>query len=319
MGDLEASLLLYAYVATLSEGLPAYAPLHLDALFHQAVIEWAPPDPRAQPLPLRSRTCICRYDGVGGAPCEPEGAMPRMLRVATAELPVGDGGSELPEETQPAALTIGLAQFNVGRAYLSGVGAKRDPDEAERWWLRAADGGEGCHQAMHSLGLLYASEREGDSVLEPLPPKLAEAFYWHGRAALKGNIASMAATGLMLKQGLGCERDPVKALEMLKPAAESGSLCAQSHLAEHYFRMRLFHKAVQWGGRVAAREPDMPKAERADLEAFALGVWILGRCHERGLGVPASRSEGARLMSLAARCDSETAYQLRSQMLEGVL
>lgn len=160
---------------------------------------------------------------------------------------------------------------------------------------------------MNSLGLLYSTGEANRT----------EAFYWHEKASEAGNVASMAALGVMYQQGCGTPKNQRLALEWLKAAAERGSLQGQGHLAEHYLRMHLYNKAVQWASRVAAREIDVSSMNVDDRQCYALGIWILGRCKQQGHGTDPSVADAKRLMQRAAEVDRETVYQLRSQVLAG--
>lgn len=57
---------------------------------------------------------------------------------------------------------IPCAQYNIGRAYYEGYGVKQSDQEAERWWLMSARGGEpdGCIKAQSVLAMFYSRTGE---------------------------------------------------------------------------------------------------------------------------------------------------------------
>lgn len=70
---------------------------------------------------------------------------------------------EVAESTNPdAAHLIPFAQYNVGRAYYEGFGVKQSDQEAEKWFLEAAQDGEpsGSVKAQTVLGLFYSRTGE---------------------------------------------------------------------------------------------------------------------------------------------------------------
>ena len=54
------------------------------------------------------------------------------------------------------------AQYNIGRACFEGVGIKQSDEEAERWWLKAAQDGapSGSVKAQTALALYYCRPGE---------------------------------------------------------------------------------------------------------------------------------------------------------------
>lgn len=70
---------------------------------------------------------------------------------------------EVAESTNPDAThLIPFAQYNVGRAYYEGFGVKQSDEEAERWFLAAAQDGDpnGSIKAQTVLGLFYSRPGE---------------------------------------------------------------------------------------------------------------------------------------------------------------
>ncbi|EGD74741.1 hypothetical protein PTSG_12395 [Salpingoeca rosetta] len=128
----------------------------------------------------------------------------------------------------------------------------------------------------------------------------------------------------MHQAGQGCRQDDRTALDFLKKAAAAGHDMAETALCVHYYRMRLFHKAVQWARRVvqplldcpdlqamiAAQSPDITKAQ-------ATCCWHLSRCCANGTGVPSKdTAEAQRLFSLALRIDEQTVAALEKTAVQ---
>jgi len=104
-------------------------------------------------------------------------------------------------------------QYHLGHMYLTGRGADKNPEQAQRWLTLSAH--QGYAPAQFMLGLWYLS---GDGVTaDP-----AQAAQWLVQAAGKGHALAQYHLGLMHATGRGVSRDPAKALSLLKQAAAGG-------------------------------------------------------------------------------------------------
>lgn len=119
------------------------------------------------------------------------------------------------------------AQNGLGWLYAGGLGVRRDPEEAVRWYRVAAAQGQGGAQlnlANHYYyGLGVPVDRE----------RAAELFQ---SAAEKGYAEAQNSLGRMYKAGEGVPRDPVRAAAWLTRAAEQGFPPAQNSLGLMYLK-----------------------------------------------------------------------------------
>lgn len=110
------------------------------------------------------------------------------------------------------------AQFGLGLLYDYGFqGSARNPDEAQRWYLKAAAAGD--VDAQYYLGKWY----RGRSAR----PEPAEAFYWIRLAADQGQPSAQAVLGELYEAGEGVAKDLEQAGAWYLRAADQG--VAQAH------------------------------------------------------------------------------------------
>jgi hypothetical protein len=99
---------------------------------------------------------------------------------------------------------------NLGYLYEIGVNGPANPDEAAKWYLRAAV--SGFVRAQFNLGTLYlrgAGVKRNDEV----------AAHWISEAADAGCPAAIAALGVLYANGVGVPHDEQKALELIQKSA----------------------------------------------------------------------------------------------------
>ncbi len=119
----------------------------------------------------------------------------------------------------------------------------------------------------------------------------AESFAWYSAAAARGHVSAQTTMGVMLVNGVGCERDLNKAVAALRGAAEQGSAVAKTALGEFYMN----------GTNVPK---DDKKAfdlltEAADAEE-PRGMDTLGTCYNKGIGTKINNLEALRLFTRAS-------------------
>ena len=112
------------------------------------------------------------------------------------------------------------AVFALAMAYLQGSGVKADPNAARPLLETAAAAGH--PGALYNLGLLVIAGEIQDFA------RSADLFH---RAADLGNLEAAYALGLQYRQGRGVERDPLLAAQWLKYAADEGLAAAQIEYA----------------------------------------------------------------------------------------
>jgi TPR repeat protein len=138
------------------------------------------------------------------------------------------------------------AQVIWGQMLLDGRGVSRDPDEAFRWFARAASIGsvEGVNMVgrCHELGWGVRSDHR-------------EAVVWYRKAAERGSPWGAYNLGCMLLYGDGVPHDPAGALAAFRLSAERGNVKAMGFVArchdEGWGTARDGEAALSWYERAA--------------------------------------------------------------------
>ncbi|MHB9147353.1 MAG: hypothetical protein ACYC2U_02825 [Candidatus Amoebophilus sp.] len=104
------------------------------------------------------------------------------------------------------------AQFELGRMYENGLGIGKDPKKARKWYEMAAD--QKHVEAQFNLGEMY---RQGLGVNIKDEARAVELY---GDAANQGHGDANIQLGWMYDHGKGVEKNPDKALEYYRKAAE---------------------------------------------------------------------------------------------------
>ncbi|XP_036406590.1 LRP2-binding protein [Megalops cyprinoides] len=217
----------------------------------------------------------------------------------------------------PAAKSLKhSALFNIGRAYLDGYGVKRSSEEAERYWLLAADDGNpnGSVKAQTSLGLFYSSCETLD---------LKRAFFWHSEACGNGSLESQGALGVMYLYGLGIRQDHQSALQCLREASERGNVYAQGHLVAYYYHRKLYSQAATLAKRISTYDDIAAIAKSTDClpeyirKGVAMALFYYARCLQLGKGVEKNQEEAKQYFSKAARLSPEVCKELQMDVTYG--
>jgi TPR repeat protein/ubiquitin-protein ligase len=173
-------------------------------------------------------------------------------------------------------------QFNLGARFERGNGVKRDPSEAVRWYLKAAE--QGYALAQHNLGNCY---EKGIGV----GPDAEEAVKWYGKAASQGDSLAQNNLGTCYSRGLGVPEDKAEAAKWYCRAAEQGNSIAQTNLAGCLLKGEGLppdpQKAVTWLRKAA---------ELGNAEAQS----ELAICYDSGIGVSADAFEAVKWCRKAA-------------------
>ena len=130
----------------------------------------------------------------------------------------GRGVQANPEEAarwyeRAASKGIALAQFRYASMLEKGHGVKKDLAEARRLYLAAATRGNA--KAMHNLAVLYAEGIDGR-------PDYATAEQWFRKAAAYGISDSQYNLGVLTARGLGTAKDMAESYKWFALAAEQG-------------------------------------------------------------------------------------------------
>ena len=192
-------------------------------------------------------------------------------------------------------------QFNLGRAYLEGIGGTKSRLVGLEYLRKSAS--KGMVEAMYMLGDKERNRRGGD---------IRKAFAWFEKAAKAGHIPSQKLLSYAYLEGDGVEKNPRLALKWSKMAANSGNADAQKRLGQLYLdgtgTRKDPAKAAQWfrkaseQGDIAAQarlgelylygrgvEEDQAEAlkwlRKASAKGEALAIYNLGVMYEKGIGV----------------------------------
>ncbi|TSP25378.1 LRP2-binding protein [Bagarius yarrelli] len=236
---------------------------------------------------------VMYYDGLGTTE-DPSKAVDYMRRAAEWDT----GGVKY------------AALYNLGRAYLQGYGVQASSEEAEKYWLMAADDGNpnASVEAQSSLGVFYSSPDTQD---------LRKAFYWHSEACGNGSLESQGALGIMYLNGYGVSKDVPAALYCLNEAAERGNVYAQGHLVAHYYQQKLYTRAALLAERVSEYEDisDIANSTACDPEYICRGItmamFYFARCLQLGRGVPQDTEKAQHYYTKAAQMNPKLCKELQ--------
>ncbi len=170
------------------------------------------------------------------------------------------------DKIETAEHRLANAHFIVGMGHLSGIGLKKDPAEAVKWFRQAAEMGHAG--AQYALGIAYfqglgVSKNTGESIKlfqqaanqgHTEAEFLLGASYFNGvgvtknevesvkcyrRAAANGHIESQYILGVAYHEGVGVGKDEDQAIDWYGKAADQGHSGAQTKLEEVLDRRRL--------------------------------------------------------------------------------
>jgi len=247
---------------------------------------------------------VMSYDGIGTR-SEPALGVTIMRRIAALNNEV------TAKHLAPAA------KYNIGRAYFQGVGVEKQSDEeAERWWLDAADDGnpKGSIKAQTMLGMFYSRSETLD---------LKRSFFWHSEACGNGSLESQGALGVMYIFGLGVNKNIESAFECLKEAADRGNVYAMGNLVALYYERKLFTKASDLGFKVAQLEDPIHLAKQTGClpvfiaKGIALACFYYGRCLHLGKVVAKDEVMASKFYSKSFDYCSDVAAILQHKVIKG--
>ena len=130
----------------------------------------------------------------------------------------GHGVPANPEEAarwyeRAAGKGLAPAQFRYASLLEKGIGVKKNLGQARKLYIAAA--AKGHAKAMHNLAVLYAEGIDGK-------PDYATAVNWFRKAALHGIADSQYNLGILCARGLGTEKDMAEAYKWFALAAAQG-------------------------------------------------------------------------------------------------
>ena len=119
------------------------------------------------------------------------------------------------------------AQFIVGGMLYLGKGGNPDRKNGFKWLLKAAAQGKVSPESLNIIGGMYL---RGSDV----PKNYLEAKKWLTMAAEQGSLSAQNDLAYLYFNGLGGERDCVKALELYEKSALQGDVMSQANAGLMY-------------------------------------------------------------------------------------
>lgn len=117
------------------------------------------------------------------------------------------------------------SHYWTGLCYLNGWGTKKNPREAAKWLMKAAEKGD--EFAAYEVGILY---KDGTG----LPVDYDKAFTWMKKSAETGYGDALYELSVMYDEGTGVPEDDVKALKLMSESAYAGVDYGLFHLAFYF-------------------------------------------------------------------------------------
>ena len=232
--------------------------------------------------------------------------MPQLIKISVAILlmilvPSVVKAQKKPSQTNDTINAIftlaqngnAAAQNEVGLWYYTGRNRPRDFKEALKWWLKSA--AQGNAQGLEYAGTCYQYGR-GVTADSLKAIQLYQTSIQRGNKSLvlhsmeqakKGNLFSNMLLASCYQNGIGVDRDSIKAIPFLNIAAAGRSVEAQRELAMTYLKTRQPDKAAVWFRQ---------GAENGNSDcAYYYGIMLLN-----GTGVTRDRDLGADYILQAA-------------------
>ena len=160
------------------------------------------------------------------------------------------------------------AQYNLGVAYMEGLGLRQDFSKAVHWFMKASEGGD--TRAQYRLGLMCLHGRgvHQDDI---------RALQWFELAAKSGHPKAQSHLGAMYVRAIGVDRNEAEAVRWLRMAADKGEAEAQVDLAIMYM--------LGLGG--LKEDPMMATSwlGQAAQQGHAYAQYELGVAYRAGIGV----------------------------------
>ncbi|MBR4637022.1 MAG: SEL1-like repeat protein [Bacteroidales bacterium] len=194
------------------------------------------------------------------------------------------------------------AQLNLALCYDSGSGVEKNLVEAHKWFLKAAEQGNG--RALNAVGNDYANGVGG------VEKDLNEAIKWYRKSAEQGNDRGQGNMGWCYEYGNGVEKDLAEAVKWYRKSAEQGNAISQRNLGVCYEIGKGVEKdlaeAVKWYRKSAE-------------QGNALGQNDLGRCYTYGNGVERDMAEAVKWYRKSAeQSNADSQFRLGTCYLFGI-
>lgn len=201
------------------------------------------------------------------------------------------------------------AQYSLGGLYYHGKGVEQDHETAFVLYTQSAD--QGFPYASFELGKMLRDGIGCEKNQQEADLRFQEAFIGFVSLEKKSNDDKLQyRLGWMLLNGVGTDRDEVRAKEYFEQAASVGNPFACYQLA----------KLILAGEEATPQEVEkalgyLNKAVEAENPYAA---YFLGKLYEKGQHLPQNTAEAVRLYTMAAEQDNDfAAYRLGKLYLSG--
>ena len=204
-----------------------------------------------------------------------------MVQMPTPK--VEDRPTYTAELQQKAESGDAAAQLDLALCYDSGSGVEKNPVEAHKWFLKAAEQGNG--RAQNAVGNDYANGTGG------VEKNMEEALKWYRKSAELGCGRGQNSMGWCYEWGKGVEKDMEEAVRWYRKSAEQGCANGQNNLGNCYVNGKGVEKdmteAVKWYCKSAE-------------QGNAVGQVRLGLCCVLGWGVKTDLAEAVKWFRVSA-------------------
>ena len=217
------------------------------------------------------------------------------------------------------------AQLDLALCYNTGSGIEKNPVEAHKWFLKAAEQGNG--RALNAVGMDYEWGTGG------VEKDIVEAVKWYRKSAEQGSDRGQNNLGRCYQYGNGVEKDLTEAVKWYRKSAEQGSGHGQYNLGVCYRFGKGVEKdlteAVKWYRKSAEQGNADAQLSLAICYVSGQGVtkddveavkWVrksaeqgnanaqfnLGVCYANGDGVEGDIEEAFKWMSKSAKQGNES-------------
>jgi hypothetical protein len=171
------------------------------------------------------------------------------------------------------------SQNTLAALYKFGLGVKKNPEQAVKWYRLSAEQGDAAGQ--YGLGTMYAA---GEGVLQDHDA----ALKWYNLAAAQGDVAAQFNLGVMYDNGQGVLENDETAVKWYTLSATQGLAEAQAHLGVMY----------QYGNGIAI---DMDRAYMW-YNISAYGGNELGGKNKQVLATDMDTAQKVKLQDLSNTC-----------------
>jgi uncharacterized protein len=199
------------------------------------------------------------------------------------------------------------AQFSLGTLYDPEFNfsklTKPDVTQAIAWYTKAAEQGHALAQA--NLGLYFRDDKFG------VPQNLATAVFWLEKSAAQGERVGERGLADRYRTGTGVAKDPVRALELYRSAANKGDADAESWVGDAYEN--------GWGGVRKDWSEALKWYVKAADQGDAWAQMNVGEAYLKGDGLRRDPSRAFDLLQRAAQQNQSGAqYYLGTMYDQGL-